>query len=66
MIKYIHYVIRALPSSSFSMHNLKKSPKKTCKREGKQTFFCKQTQQAILKSLILQSKKNRCVTCVPV
>jgi len=44
----IHYVIRALPSSSFSMHNLKIHQKIPCKREeGKQTFFCKQTQPAL-------------------
>jgi len=28
-----------------------------CKREGKQTFFCKQTPPAILKSPVLQLKK---------
>jgi hypothetical protein len=46
------------------MNNLKKSPKIPGKREGKQTFFCEQTRPAILKSPILQSKNNRCVTCV--
>ncbi len=55
-----HYVIRSLPSSSFSMHNLKNHQKIPCKREGKQT------RPAILKSPILQSKNNRCVTCVSV
>jgi len=39
----IHYVICALSSSSFSMHNLKNHQIIPCKREGKQTFFCKQT-----------------------
>ena len=29
------------------------------KREGKQTFFCKQTRPAISKSPILQAKNNR-------
>ncbi len=62
----IHYVTRALPSRSFSMHNFKNHQKIPCKREGKQTFFYKQTQPAILKSPILQSKNNRCVICVPV
>ncbi len=59
-----HYVICALPSSLFPMHNLKNHQKIPCKREGKQTFSGKQTQPAILKSPILQSKNNRCVTCV--
>jgi len=37
------------------MHNFKNHQKIPCKREGKQTFFCKQTQPAILKSPIVQS-----------
>jgi len=35
----IHYVIRVLPSSSFSMHNFKNHQKIPRKRESKQTFF---------------------------
>jgi len=57
-LPFIHYVIRVLPSSSFSMHNFKNHQKIPRKRESKQT------QPAILKSPILQSKTNRCVTCV--
>ncbi len=53
---YIHYLIHALPSSLFSMHNFKNHQKIPLKREGKQTVFCKQTRPAVLKSPILQSK----------
>ena len=56
-----YYVICALPSSSFSIHNLKNHQKIPCKRQGKQTFFCKQTQLAILKQRVLYNKTRESV-----
>jgi hypothetical protein len=64
LLHKIHYVIHALPSNLFSLHNRKNDQKIGCKREGKQSF-CKETKPTILKSPILQGKTidgNTCVT----
>jgi len=52
----IHYVISALLSCSFSMHNLKNHQKIPCKREGKQTFFVNKHNQLFRNHQIYNQK----------
>jgi len=61
----LRYVIRALPSSLFSMHNWKKIEKISRKRVGKQTFFVNKQDQLFWNHQFCKGKTvdgNTCVT----
>ena len=60
-----YYIIQALPSTQFSIHNQKNHQKIYYKREGKQTFFVNKQDQLFINHQFCKQKtidSNTCVT----